>query len=129
MEFEYPTLLRRYFSTIIDGLLVILIIILSSYLLDNGNDISTTIRVSLIIFMFFVYEPVFTSFFCTLRQKITGIRVRKSNHIEHINIFQAYVRILLKIILGIISFFTIPFSKNKRAIHDMAVRSLVIYHK
>ena len=129
MEFEYPTLLRRYFSTVIDGLLVLFIIILSSYLLDNGNDISTSIRVGLILFMFFVYEPVFTSFFCTLGQKITKIRVRKTNHLEHINLFQAYVRIIVKIILGIISFFTIPYSKNKRAIHDMAVGSLVIRHK
>lgn len=129
MEFEYPTLLRRYFSTVIDGLLVICIIILSSYLLDIGNDMSKSIRVGLILFMFFVYEPVFTSFFCTLGQKITRVRVRKLDHIEHINLFQAYVRIIVKLILGIISFFTIPFSKNKRAIHDMVVGSLVIYYK
>ena len=127
MEIEYPSLLRRYLSTAIDGLLIVFMIIMSGYLFQSENLVY--IRVGLILFMFLVYEPLFTSVFCTLGQKITGIRVRKAALKEKINIFQAYIRIFVKLILGIISFFTIPFSKNKRAIHDMVVGSIVIYNK
>jgi uncharacterized RDD family membrane protein YckC len=126
---EYPGLLRRYFSTVIDGLFIIFMIILSGYIFDSKNHYLTNIRVGIILFMFFVYEPYCTSFLCTLGQKITGIRVRKSYDYEKINLIQAYIREIVKIFLGIISFFTIPFSKNKRAIHDMAVGSIVIYKR
>jgi hypothetical protein len=43
-----------------------------------------------------------------------------------ISLGQAYVRVTVKIGLGIISFFTIPLSKHKRAIQDMMVGSLVV---
>jgi uncharacterized RDD family membrane protein YckC len=127
MEIEYPTILRRYFSTFIDGIFVIGMLVLSSYILDSDNTAAIRIRVGLIIFVFFVYEPISTSYFCTLGQKITGIRIRKISTQNKISLIQAYIRIIVKIFLGIISFFTIPFSKNKRAIHDFAVASIVIY--
>ncbi len=44
--------------------------------------------------------------------------------IELTPFIQAYIRILIKIVLGIISFFSIPFTKNKRALHDFAAARL-----
>ena len=129
MEIEYPSILRRYFSTFIDGLFIIGVLVLWSYILDSDNSTATNIRIGIILFMFFVYEPIFTAYFCTLGQKATGIRIRKLSSGKRISIFQAYLRIIVKILLGIISFFTIPFTKNKRAIHDLSVGSLVIYEK
>jgi uncharacterized RDD family membrane protein YckC len=129
MEIEYPSILRRYFSTFIDGLFIIGMLVLWAYILDADNSTATNIRIGIILFMFFVYEPIFTSYFCTLGQKATGIRIRKLSTGQRISIFQAYLRIIVKILLGILSFFTIPFTKNKRAIHDFAVGSLVIYKK
>jgi uncharacterized RDD family membrane protein YckC len=58
-----------------------------------------------------------------------GIRVRKKILHENISIPSAYLRIIVKLFLGLISFFTIPFSDKKRAIHDFAVDSVVIYVK
>ena len=129
MEIEYPSILRRYFSTFIDGMLIICILIASAYIFESENQIATSIRIGLILFIFFVYEPIFTACFCTLGQKLTGIRVRKIYDRDNISIIQAYIRIIIKLFLGIISFFTIPFSNKKRAIHDMVVGSLVIYEK
>ena len=129
MEIEYPSILRRYFSTFIDGLFIIGVLVLWSFILDSDNSTATNIRIGIILFMFFVYEPIFTAYFCTLGQKATGIRIRKLSSGKRISIFQAYLRIIVKILLGILSFFTIPFTKNKRAIHDFAVGSLVIYEK
>ena len=129
MEIEYPNILRRYFSTFIDGLFILGMLVLWSYILDSENSTATNIRIGIILFMFFVYEPIFTSYFCTLGQKITGIRIRKMSTGNRISLIQAYLRTIVKIFLGIFSFFTIPFTKNKRAIHDFAVGSLVVYEK
>jgi uncharacterized RDD family membrane protein YckC len=79
--------------------------------------------------MFFVYEPFCTSFSCTLGQKLTGIRVRMLSSYERISLPRAYLRIVVKLFLGLISFFSLPFSKNRRAIHDFAVGSIVIYER
>ncbi len=129
MEIEYPSILRRYLSTFIDFIFVIGMLVLSSYILDSDNIVATRIRVAFILFIFFVYEPIFTSYFCTLGQKITGIRIRKRSTLTKISLVHAYLRIIIKIFLGVISFFTIPFSKNKRAIHDFAIGSIVIYER
>jgi len=127
MEIQYPSIIRRYFSTVIDGLFIFGIFVLSSYILDTKNTAATKIRLGIILFMVFVYEPIFTAYFCTLGQKITGIRIRKFSTGNRISLIRAYLRIIVKIFLGIISFFTIPFTKNKRAIHDFAAGTFVIY--
>ncbi len=56
-----------------------------------------------------------------------GVRVRRFPSLERISLLMAYGRIIVKALLGILSFFTLPFSKNRRAIHDMAARSIVIF--
>ena len=124
----YPTILRRYLSTTIDSIFIISMLFVVSYLFQQENSLATQARVAIIIFMFFVYEPFCTSMYCTLGQKLTGIRVR--NHAsfgdEKISILKAYLRILTKVILGFISFFSIMFSKEKRAIHDFVAGSIVL---
>lgn len=129
MEYQYPSILRRYFATFIDGMVVLIALIMISYILQGESNLSTSLRVAVILFVFFVYEPICTSRFCTVGQKLTGIRVRKRFLHRRISIPAAYLRIIVKVFLGIISFFSIPFTKNKRAIHDFAVGSVVIFKK
>jgi len=129
MEYQYPSIIRRYLATFIDGLLVITILISISYIFQGENDLIIGIRIAFILFVFFVYEPIFTSKLCTMGQKVTGIRIRTQFLHERISIPSAYLRIVVKLLLGIFSFFTIPFNKNKRAIHDFAVGSVVIFKK
>ena len=129
MENKYPTILRRYISTLIDVLFIFFIIIIISYLFQHENELIKRLRIVIILSMFFIYEPLFTSKFCTLGQKIMGIRVRDRLTLERITIPMAYLRIIVKLFLGLISFFTIPLSKDKRAIHDFAVNSIVIIVK
>lgn len=126
---EYPTLTRRYFATAIDVGFVLGGIILTSYIFENVGAIGVKIRVGLILVLFFVYEPLCTSQRCTLGQKIMGVRVRRYPSMERISILMAYTRITVKALLGILSFFTLPFSKNRRAIHDMAASSIVVFYK
>lgn len=123
---KYPSILKRYLSTLIDSLFVLSMMILVSYLFQSNNQLATNARVGMILFLFFVYEPICTSKFCTIGQKVTGIRVRAMFLRQNISISKAYFRIIIKILFGFLSFFTIPFTKNKRAIHDLIANSIVI---
>ena len=123
----YPTITRRYLSTFIDGILVLVFFIIISFIFQQDSGNMQAIRISLILSMFFVYEPLCTSKLCTLGQKLTGIRVRQFSSRQRISLLAAYGRILVKLILGLISFFTIPFSKGKRGLHDFAASSIVIF--
>lgn len=124
---KYPTLTRRYIATAIDVAFVLTAIILISYLFENAGVTGVKVRIGLILFLFFIYEPLCTSRFCTLGQKIMRVRVRRYPSLERISLLMAYTRILVKALLGIISFFTLPFSQKRRAIHDMAARSIVVF--
>jgi len=123
----YPAISRRYLSTLIDGLLILSAFMLSVYIFPGQDESSRMFRIILISLMFFIYEPVLTSRLCTLGQLITGIRVREVEDLDKISVISAYKRIIVKIPLGLISFFSIPFTKGKRAIHDFAAGSIVIY--
>jgi hypothetical protein len=55
------------------------------------------------------------------------IRVRSVNNTQkRINIFRSYARFLVKLILGILSFITIHFNEERRAVHDFAGHSVMI---
>ena len=45
---------------------------------------------------------------------------------RHISLLQAYVRLLVKYCLGVISVLTIPARQDRRAIHDFATETVVI---
>ena len=122
---EYPTILRRYLSSFIDGCFIILSVILVPYVIgDEENTLS--VRIIIAAIFLFVYEPLYTSKFCTLGQKITGIRIRKFGNYQRLSFPIALLRVTIKGLLGFISLFAIIFSKDKRAIHDYASDSIVI---
>lgn len=126
-DHRYPTLPRRYIAAAIDGSFVIAAIILISYIFENASPTGVKVRVALILFLFFIYEPLFTSRLCTLGQKIMSVRVRHYPSMERLSFPMAYARFIIKGLFGILSFFTVPFSHNRRAIHDMVARSIVIF--
>lgn len=123
---ESPTILRRYFSTFIDGIFILSVFIAVSFVFKANSEFASYVRIAVFILMFFVYEPIFTSQSCTLGQKITRIRVRTVETYVNISIPAAYLRIIVKIALGIISLLTITATKDRRAIHDFASGSIVI---
>ena len=128
---NFPPLIKRFQSLIIDQVFIILCMVVFSQLLSNTNEESTgALRGFLLFGLFFLYEPFCMSFGCSIGNYVAGIRVRKFGEEEkRINIFQSYLRFIVKILLGIISFFTVTSNKYKRAIHDMAAGSIMIYAK
>jgi len=129
MEPSFPTILRRYLSTTIDTFLIAATFLIVPSILYQNTESARIARIVILFSMLLIYEPLCTSKLCTIGQLITGIRARRRKDYRKISIFSAYVRIIVKSLLGVISFFTIPFTKEKRAIHDFAVDSVVILLK
>jgi uncharacterized RDD family membrane protein YckC len=123
---ESPTIFRRYLSTFFDGVFIFSVFTFSSLALKSGSAVADYARIAVFLGMFFMYEPIFTSRFCTLGQKITGIRVRTNGSYEKISIPAAYLRTVIKIFLGLISLLSITFTRDRRAVHDFASGSVVI---
>ena len=126
IESHYPTISRRYLATFIDGIFILSVCIVLSYVFHQRTELASGLRVTLILAMVFIYEPILTSRYCTLGQKIMGVRIRRRLDYARISVSAAYSRIVVKALLGIISFFTIPLTKEKRAIHDFAAGSIVL---
>jgi len=96
-------------------------------LLDRFEQPPDWIRIVLLIGIWGVYEPILTTFACTLGNYIIGIRVRRSiDTTKRMNILQAYVRYVTKMLLGWLSFVTINMNKNRRAIHDLIASTVMI---
>ena len=124
MDRRFPTLVRRYGSTLIDGFFILFLIILAGVVLQAQGQ---AVRVTAFVLILFAYEPVLTSRLCTVGQRLTGVRVRRyADPEERIGILAAYVRFAVKLLLGAISFLTLAFSKEKRAIHDFAAGSIML---
>src|SRR3982750_539657 len=106
---NFPPLITRFQSVIIDQVFIILCMVMFSQLLTNENEETTgALRGFLLFGLFFIYEPVCMAFGCSIGNYIAGTRVRKfGNEQKRINIFQSYLRFIVKILLGIISFFTV----------------------
>lgn len=125
---KFPRLIKRIQSLFIDQLFIIICIIIFSHLLTKTDEESTKALRGILTFgLFFIYEPVCISLGCTIGNKITGIRVRKfGEEKKRINIFRSYFRFIIKLFLGIISFFTVTSNAHKRALHDIASGSIMI---
>lgn len=124
---KYPNLLDRFQSTFIDTIFIVILMFASASLLERYEDPPDWIRIVLFFAIWAVYEPVCTTLGFTIGNYIKGIRVRRVNNpSQKINIIQAFFRYLIKISLGWVSFITIHFNEERRAIHDLAVGSIMI---
>ncbi|MBN1625733.1 MAG: RDD family protein [Deltaproteobacteria bacterium] len=124
---KYPVILRRYLATSIDIVIILYIFTFFILILQGHDEIVDRGAIWIGMLVLFLYEPIFTSRLCTIGQKIAGIRVRKPDSGERLSISNACVRSFVKLVLGIISFFTIPVTGKRRALHDFAAGSVVVY--
>lgn len=124
---EYPTLSDRVQSTFIDTIFIVILMFISASFLDRYEHAPDWLRIALFFVIWAIYEPLCTTLGFTLGNLIKGIRVRKANNTSRkINFFQAFIRYLIKISLGWISFLTMHSNKQKRAIHDFAAGSVMV---
>lgn len=121
---KYPNVLRRYLATLLDAFALWCVVYAFSRVpaLTAGGTLAYW---GLGVALFF-YEPVLTTYACTLGQAVMRIRVRTPESLGRINLVQAVGRMIVKYLLGIISFLTVPARKDRRAIHDLSADTIVI---
>lgn len=128
--YELPTIKIRYMSILIDGICLLLIALGISALFEKIGDVSGFVRGITFVVVIILYEPILVTLGCTIGQLFMNIRVRDFRNPEkklsfHLVIF----RFIIKIILGWLSFLTVTFNINRRAIHDLASGSIMIANK
>jgi uncharacterized RDD family membrane protein YckC len=125
-DYRYPWLQKRVISIFIDGMLIIFVMIQIMYLTE-GTEWSTVIRVASGLILVGLYEPLLTAYDSTVGQRLMGIRVRDDgNPSLRISVGRAYVRYVVKLGLGWLSFVTIHFNDKHQALHDLMSSSVMI---
>ena len=120
----YPSVLRRYLAALLD-LAVIWICVLGLTRISavaNSSWGMPAAAATVIV----LYEPLFTSFLCTLGQALMRFRVVDHEKRNRVPLVRVYTRVIVKYVLGFISALTIPARSDRRAIHDLTVDSIVV---
>ncbi len=89
------------------------------------------IRLLAFVLIFILYDPLLTSIFGgTVGHMLLGIRVKRESDTQmNIPFLLAIVRFIVKVLLGWVSLLTVSGNKKGKAIHDLVVRSVVLYKK
>ena len=128
---EYPKLFDRIKAVFVDLLVLMGLMIIATIIFSSFENVSDNIRIAAFVFMFILYDPIFTSTFGgTLGHLMTGIRVRKDSDREKNIIFPlAIIRFVIKSFLGWISLLTVTTNSKRKAIHDSVIGSVVVFKK
>lgn len=129
----YPGLFRRVAATLIDIAVVIGIgaFVVLQPLLPAADGINWVIAGAVAL----GYEPLFSTYFCTLGQALMRTRVRRIGSLDRMSIGQSYMRFLNKYIASV---FAGPSARGTvevhpredlRAIHDEAADTVVVNAK
>lgn len=127
-EIKYGTLINRLKAILIDALVLLGLCMIATAVFSRIGYVSDTVRMVVFIFIFLLYDPLFTSIFgATIGHLIIGLRIRRAKDITRKLIFpMALIRFIIKGTLGFISLMTISITKKSRAIHDIVAGSVVL---
>lgn len=128
---SYPGVFLRVKAVVIDSVILLLLILGAVDLFDSFNNVPDFVRIAAFVFIFLLYDPLFTSIFGgTIGHFLFGIRVKRANNPEKNILFPlAVIRYIIKALLGWLSLITVSGNKKAKAIHDIVVQSVVIYKK
>lgn len=127
-ENKYGKLINRIKALLIDLVVLMGMGIAASTILSKYENVQDSVRIAIFIFIFFLYDPLLTSFAGgTIGHLFMGLRVRKNKDESKNIIFPlAFVRFIFKASLGWISLLTVPGHEKNKAIHDIIVGSVLI---
>jgi uncharacterized RDD family membrane protein YckC len=127
-EIKYGTLINRLKAIIIDALVLMGLCMIATAIFSRIGYVSDTVRMVVFIFIFLLYDPLFTSIFgATIGHLIIGLKIRRAKDNTRKLIFpMALIRFIIKGTLGFISLMTISITKKNRAIHDIVAGSVVL---
>lgn len=125
---RYPGVFQRVKALAIDTGILLLVFVLAFNIIDFIGDAPGYVRGGILIFMFFLYEPLMVSFFgFTIGHYMMKLRVKDNKDTsKNILLPLAFIRSAVKGMLGWMSFFSIGLNKRRRALHDFASYAVVI---
>ena len=127
MKIQYPLLIDRFQSLLIDSIVIILLMFILSSVLENFATLSNAVRILLFFVLWTIYEPMATTLGFTLGNYIAGIRVRNFKNMSmKIDFFRSFIRFIIKVLFGWLSLITIFSNKERRALHDLVSGSVMI---
>jgi uncharacterized RDD family membrane protein YckC len=124
-NYTYPHLKKRYQALLADGVLIMTILIVAMVIMGD-SEYRPTVMITLGSILLLLYEPLMTAYWGSVGQQMMKINVRRFDQPEkRLSLLNAYVRWFTKALLGWLSFLTINFNKEHRAIHDFASNSIM----
>jgi uncharacterized RDD family membrane protein YckC len=126
---NYPGVSDRVKAILADSMVIIIFMFVAAYTFSIFNYVPDNARIIAFIFIFVLYDPIFTSLFGgTIGHFMIGLRVkREKNQMKNILFPMAIIRFFVKVLLGWISLLTVSGNKKRKAIHDYLVGSVVVY--
>lgn len=127
----YAGLFDRVKAIIIDSIVLIIFMVIITDIFSLFQDLSDHLRIVAFIFIFLLYDPLCISLFGrTIGHMLIGISVKRENNSnKNISFPLAFIRYVVKALLGWISLLTIMSNEKRQAIHDSMVKSIVIIKK
>ncbi|RDC64893.1 RDD family protein [Adhaeribacter pallidiroseus] len=127
IDFSYPSIRRRLLSYSVDLFIVICVFMLVGVIIDLAGTAPDWLRGFILLFMLFLYEPVFVSIFGgTLGYQLFRMRVVNEKTYENLPFLLAVWRFVVKLFFGWLSFLTATFNPRRRAIHDLFAGALMV---
>lgn len=128
---NYPGVLSRVKAVITDSVVLIAFMFLITYVFEHIKNVPNNARITAFVFIFILYDPIFTSAFGgTIGHLTNGLNVKRAADENKKIIFPfAVIRFIVKALLGWISLLTVSGNEKGKAIHDSLVGSVVVYKK
>lgn len=111
---------------VIDSTIILMTFILSG-LAVSKLGLPTPIRIAIPTGLIFILDPLLVATMgMTIGHRIMGMRICKQDSLRKLNILEATLRFIVKVFFGWLSLVSVLITQRHQAIHDMAVKSLVI---
>lgn len=125
---KYPHLSLRLKAAMIDSVIFATILYSTAYFSYDIFPENLYLRIMLIFIPTLSYEPVLLYFTgSSIGHKIYKIAVVHQNKEKRLNIFQCYIRFVVKIFLGLFSLIFMFFTKKRQSFHDLITATLVVF--
>jgi uncharacterized RDD family membrane protein YckC len=128
MQNKYALLSDRVKAAVIDGIVIVAAMFLTSEIFALFEHVPNYVRISAAVLISILYDPIFTSSFGgTIGHTKSNIEVKRdSDNTKNLSFPVAIIRFLLKVTLGWLSLLTTTGNEKRKAIHDIAVNSVVL---
>jgi uncharacterized RDD family membrane protein YckC len=125
---KYPQLNLRWKAAIIDSFIFLSLLFSTAYFSYDIFQDNLFLRIIFIFLPTLSYEPLMIFFTGrSLGHKLYGIGVVHQDDSKKLNLFQCYIRYIVKIALGLFSLIFMFLTHKRQAFHDLITASLVVF--